>query len=89
MQQIQLTDMQSKILAALPKAEFIFLRSLSDKLGMSSDHIRVQIGKLEASGHLTVGNPEYRNAPLRIKIISLVEGLRPDFDKLLFSTRWV
>jgi len=85
----ELTKVQHKILSATPKQGFILLRDLSSNLGMSSNHVREQIRRLEKSGHVTLGRPEYRNAPLKITLVEMVAGLHLNFDKLLFSTRWV
>jgi len=84
-----LTKVQFKILSEVPSDGFILLRTLSGNLGMSSNHVREQIRKLELSGHVILGRPEYRNAPLKIKLIAMFDNALPNFDELLFSTRWV
>jgi predicted ArsR family transcriptional regulator len=85
----ELTKEQNKILSATPKEGFIFLRDLSSNVGLSSNHVRTQIRRLEESGHVTLGRPESRTAPLKISLAKMFEGAVVNFDKLLFSTKWV
>jgi DNA-binding Lrp family transcriptional regulator len=85
----ELTTVQFKILSGLPKEGGVLLRELSGSLGMSSNHVREQVRRLESSGHLSVSRDKGRTAPLKIKLIALLDNALPDFDKLLFSTKWV
>ncbi len=89
MENVQLTDLQSRILAHLPKMEFITLRKLADRVEMSSNQVRVQVRKLESLGFLSVAPPEYPNAALKIRLLAMIASERPNFDKLLINTRWV
>jgi transcription initiation factor IIE alpha subunit len=86
---MELTKVQHQILTATPLKGFILLRDLSDNLGMSSNHVRTQIRKLEESGHVSLGRAESKTAPLKISLVEMIDGVHQNFDKLLFSTRWV
>lgn len=85
----QLTEVQKRILQAMPSTGAILLRPLAMKLDMSSNEVRIQVRKLEALGYLSVGSQRWPTEPLKIRLIVLIENTRPNFDKLLISTRWV
>ncbi len=85
----QLTDLQTRILLAMSKFDFIILSRLADKLDLTTKQARVQIHKLKQLGYVSIDTPEYSNAPMKIRLANTFESPRPDFDKLLFNTKWV
>ena len=86
---MQLTDLQKRILQAMPTSGFILLRTLANSIDMSGNQVRVQVRKLEAMGCLKIAEIKHSGVPMQIKLVTLFPEVKPNFDKLLINTRWV
>jgi len=88
---MELTTMQNRILSAVPRFDFIKLCDLAKTIDSYPLKVRKELKTLKALGRLSVGRSRLPGAPLVIRHCEkqAATGERPNFDKLLFNTRWV
>jgi len=88
---MELTTMQNRILSAVPKFDFIKLCDLARIIDSYPLKVRKELKTLKELGRLSVGRSRLPGAPLVIRHCEKqsTRVARPDFDKLLFNTRWV
>jgi predicted ArsR family transcriptional regulator len=85
----ELSALQERILSTIPKIDFIQLGQLAKSVGIYAYRVRQELKKLEDLGRVSVGRSGLPGAPLIIERCALNIAAKPNFDKLLFSTRWV
>lgn len=85
----QITEVQKQILAFIPTDGEIRLRSLANKVEMSSNQVRTHVRRLEKLGYLSVCPLRYKTDPIKIRLLNLSATGKPNFDNLLFSTKWI
>ena len=85
------SKLQQRILTVLRSKGQIQIRDLAYFLDLSSNQVRVQVRTLEKKGLVMIKAKTDCKAPLEICINTAIkiEKTVPNFDKWLYSGRWV
>ena len=85
------SKLQQRILTTLVNKGQIQIRDLAYFLDLSSNQVRVQVRKLEKIGFVIIKAKTDCRAPLEICLSTAIniEKAKPNFDKWIYSGRWV
>ena len=86
----QLTETQSSLLQFVKDTGDTTLAEIAKKLGKCAPHMQRLARELECRGYLVIAPKRHKTDVIHISVSGQVAGIvRPNFDKLMFSTAWV
>lgn len=84
---MKLTKTQELIVSVINKAEYMATRAIARATGLSPVCVRNNAHILIKEGLVEAASQAKKLSPLKIKLVDEASK-KPNFDKLLFSTKW-